>query len=174
MALASSLKAKRNLAWRNKDCDRPGLETGEKPGGLAWGCWQVRCGIRGENGEDSRWGGCPPHRGVQWKEGSGVPISFPTQVRNWLGPCLAMCTTPPAPSLHHHNYKLWGVVNTCFPKRCIWWYVLVVDLYIWSSSIKLKLISRTINSPNTMVPYMQEKKYFIILLSLHFKTWSFF
>ena len=108
VALASSLKAERNLALRNKDCDRPGLETGEKPGGLGWGCWQVRCGIGGENGEDSRWGGCPPHRRMQWKEGSMVPISVSNPGPTLAGPLPSnvTCTTPHAPNLLHHNYKL--------------------------------------------------------------------
>ena len=158
MTLASSLKAKRNLAWRNKNCDRPGLETGEKPGGLGVGVLAGQVWHQRRKWGRQQMGRVPSSQRNAVERGVwGFHIfSNPGPKLAWPLPSNVTCTTPPTPNLHHHSYKLWGVVNICFPKKCSWWYVLVVDLYIWSFSIKLKLISGTINSPNTMVPYMQE------------------
>lgn len=57
VALANSWKARRNLHWRNKDCDRAvlGLEIGEKPSGMSVGkVWHSR----------GRWGRQPARKGT--------------------------------------------------------------------------------------------------------------
>lgn len=130
----------------------------------------MKCDLAGEDGEKGRRGRVPSSYGMWWEQYLGLP----SPPQPWLGSGFG---TPSQCGLYDSlplltrifpsiNFGGRGGCKYCFLKKWIWWYVLVMALPIWSSSIELNWISWTTNSSKTIAQYIHENKYYITLPSL--------